>query len=107
MEVQIEADSVGHDLAFGWSHFNRGMHTPARVMRELENGEAIRHDLAPDLPDDEAQFPEDQFGDESGDQGADDAGPDGAGDSSPAREDQAFGPLTGNFDQRAEAAAPF
>ena len=54
MEVQIEADSVGHDLAFGWSRFNRGVHTPPSVLEGLANGEAIRHDMAPDpdLPGD-------------------------------------------------------
>jgi len=53
-EVQIEADTVGHDLAFGWSHFNRGVHTPAGAMRDIERGESARHDMPPDpdLPDD-------------------------------------------------------
>jgi len=48
MEVQIEADSVGHDLAFGWSRFNRGVHTPPSVREGLANGEAIRQGMAPD-----------------------------------------------------------
>jgi len=53
-EVLIEADSVGHDLAFGWSHFNRGLHTPPSVVAGIAQGEAIRQEMAPDpdLPDD-------------------------------------------------------
>lgn len=112
MEVQIEADSVGHDLAFGWSHFNRGMHTPPRVLESLAKGEAIRQGVAPDpdLPDDDgegdgAQFAEDQFG--SAGEGAGGAGADGASDPLSARDDQAFAALTSDFDQPAEAAAPF
>lgn len=56
-EMQIEADSVGHDLAFGWSHFNRGAHTPPGAQHDLERGETARQDYDmppdPDLPDDE------------------------------------------------------
>ena len=50
-EVQIEADSIGHDLSFGWSRFNRGVHVPPGVKRGVDEGEAIRHDMAPDGPD--------------------------------------------------------
>jgi single-strand DNA-binding protein len=101
MEVEIEADSVGHDLAFGWSHFNRGMHTPPGVMQQLANGEAARHDIVPDpdLPDDAAQFAAGQLGESVG-QGGDGAGgpgQDGPGDPSSAQDVR---PL-------AEAAAPF
>lgn len=93
-ELQVEADSVGHDLAYGWSHFNRGAHTPPGVTRDMERGEAIRHDMAPDpepAPDpelaDEARFGDD--GDEA-EMSADD-GPAGAA-------------VPG---QAADAAAPF
>ncbi len=110
MEVQIEADSVGHDLAFGWSRFNRGVHTPPGVLEGLAQGEAIRHDMAPDpdLPDDEAQFADDQFG--SGDEDAQVAGPDGdvsASEPLSARDGQTFAELTSDLDQPAEAATPF
>ena len=109
MEVQIEADSVGHDLAFGWSRFNRGVHTPPSVREGLANGEAIRQGMAPDpdLPDDddaqfgEGQFAEDQFAE---DELARDGGP---GDQLSAQDDQAFAALTSEIDQPAEAATPF
>lgn len=101
MEVQIEADSVGHDLAFGWSRFNRGLHTPPSVMQGLEHGEAIRHDMAPDpdLPDD-AQYGED------GDPGSG-LTADAADDPRLAQDDQALAGLTSELDQPAEAVTPF
>jgi single-strand DNA-binding protein len=61
-EVEIEADSIGHDLSFGWSHFNRGAHARPGAMQELAQGEAIRQMVAaempemPDLPDDDAEL---------------------------------------------------
>lgn len=112
MEVQIEADSVGHDLAFGWSRFNRGLHTPPSVLEGLANGEAVRQGMAPDpdLPDD-AQFAEGQFaeGQFAGDQFAEDelSGDGGAGDPLSPQDNQAFAALTSDLDQPAEAAAPF
>jgi len=48
VELVIEADSVGHDMAFGWSHFNRGVHVPPSAVQGQADGEAIRQDMAPD-----------------------------------------------------------
>jgi single-strand DNA-binding protein len=48
VELNIEAESVGHDMSFGWSHFNRGVHVPPGTQRGIENGEAARQDMAPD-----------------------------------------------------------
>ena len=108
MEVQIEADSVGHDLAFGWSRFNRGLHTPPSVREGLANGEAIRQGMAPDpdLPDDEGQFVAGQFAEDqfAEDELSRDGGP---GDPLSAQDNQAFAALTGDLDQPAEAATPF
>lgn len=101
MEVQIEADTVGHDLAFGWARFNRGLHTPPSVTQGLENGEAIRQDMVPDpdLPD-ESQYGED---------GAQASGlaADAADDPRSAPDDHAFAGLTSEAGQPAEVAAPF
>jgi single-strand DNA-binding protein len=44
-QMQVEADSVGHDLAFGWSHFNRGSQTSWNSVREQADGEVARQDL--------------------------------------------------------------
>ena len=33
VQMQVEADAVGHDLAFGWSHFNRGDQSPWNATR--------------------------------------------------------------------------
>jgi single-strand DNA-binding protein len=54
VELNIEADSVGHDMSFGWSHFNRGVHVPPGAQQGIDNGEAMRQDMAPDdgLPED-------------------------------------------------------
>ena len=107
MEVEIEADSVGHDLAFGWSRFNRGVHTPPSVREGLANGEAIRQGMAPDpgLPDD-AQFAEDQFAE---DQFTEDelSRDDGAGDPLSAQDNQALAALASDLDEPAEVATPF
>lgn len=53
VELEIEADSVGHDMAFGWSHFNRGVHVPPGTARAMADGEAIRQEMAPDPDFDE------------------------------------------------------
>ena len=45
MQMQVEADSVGHDLAFGWSHFNRGDQSPWNATRQQAEGEVARQDL--------------------------------------------------------------
>jgi single-strand DNA-binding protein len=47
-EMQVEADSVGHDLSFGWSHFNRGMQVPPGSRRGIDEGEAARHGMSQD-----------------------------------------------------------
>jgi single-strand DNA-binding protein len=45
VQMQVEADSVGHDLAFGWSHFNRGDQSPWNAKRGQAEGEAPQPDL--------------------------------------------------------------
>ncbi len=44
-QMQVEADSVGHDLSFGWSHFNRGANTSWAAVRAQADGEVARQDL--------------------------------------------------------------
>jgi single-strand DNA-binding protein len=41
--VEIEADSLGHDLAYGWSHFLRGSHPGSRA--GVNGGEIARQDI--------------------------------------------------------------
>ena len=45
MQLQVEADSVGHDLAYGWSNFNRGAQTGWNDVRRQADGEVARHEL--------------------------------------------------------------
>jgi single-strand DNA-binding protein len=45
MQLQVEADSVGHDLAYGWSNFNRGAQTGWNEARRQADGEVARQDL--------------------------------------------------------------
>ena len=47
-EMQVEADSVGHDLSFGWSRFNRGVQVPLGSRRGIDEGEAARHAMSQD-----------------------------------------------------------
>jgi single-strand DNA-binding protein len=54
VELNIEAESVGHDMSYGWSHFNRGVFVPPGTKQGIAAGEAARQDMAPDddLPED-------------------------------------------------------
>ncbi len=53
--IEIDADSLGHDLAYGWSHFMRGSRPQPEDRAALNAGEAARQDLGPSGADD--QFP--------------------------------------------------
>jgi single-strand DNA-binding protein len=70
--LEIEADSVGHDLAYGWSRFLRGTQPRPGEQAALNAGEAARQDLGPAGDADDA-FPGGDW-----DEGA--AGPDEDGD---------------------------
>jgi single-strand DNA-binding protein len=50
--IEIEADSLGHDLAYGWSHFLRGSHPSSRA--GVSAGEAARQDTGESAGDSEA-----------------------------------------------------
>jgi single-strand DNA-binding protein len=43
--LEIEADSVGHDLSYGWSHFLRGTRSQPGNQAALNAGEQARQDL--------------------------------------------------------------
>jgi single-strand DNA-binding protein len=129
IELEVDADSVGHDMSYGWSHFNRGVHVPPGANRAQANGEALRQQMTPDndLPED-AEFadgPDEydgSYGNLPGDDGFDGDGPaagsapagpddppqgaprlsDGEGDRA---EDSAFAELTREFGHPAEQAA--
>lgn len=45
VQMQVEADSVGHDLAYGWSHFNRGAQGGWPSSRAVADGEVARQNL--------------------------------------------------------------
>jgi len=45
-QMQVEADSVGHDLSFGWSHFNRGVQPQPHAAQHLADGETSRQDAS-------------------------------------------------------------
>jgi single-strand DNA-binding protein len=49
--LEIEADSLGHDLAYGWSHFMRGSR-PSGSRAGVDTGEMARQDVASPDPDD-------------------------------------------------------
>ncbi len=50
--IEIEADSLGHDLAYGWSHFLRGSHPSNRA--GVNAGEAARQNTDESDEDSEA-----------------------------------------------------
>jgi hypothetical protein len=103
--MQVEADSVGHDLSFGWSRFNRGVHVPPSARQGVDEGEAARQGMAPDadLPA-AARFPgeDDEYEDMPPDLPQDE-GYDGQG----AGGEHAFAELAKDLAQPAETAAPF
>jgi single-strand DNA-binding protein len=50
--LEIEADSVGHDLAYGWSHFLRGSRPQAGRSDGVNAGELARQDTGASGPED-------------------------------------------------------
>lgn len=52
-KLEIEADSLGHDLAYGWSHFLRGVRQQSRDNAAADGGEVARQDtgLADEVKD--------------------------------------------------------
>jgi single-strand DNA-binding protein len=50
--LEIEADSLGHDLAYGWSHFLRGSRPQSGRSAGVNEGEVARQDTETSDPDD-------------------------------------------------------
>jgi single-strand DNA-binding protein len=55
--LEIEADSLGHDLSYGWSHFLRGTRSQSDRATGLNTGEAARQDVGSAGPDAESGDP--------------------------------------------------
>ena len=49
--LEIEADSLGHDLAYGWSHFLRGTRPQTGRPADANEGELARQETVPPGPD--------------------------------------------------------
>jgi single-strand DNA-binding protein len=63
--LEIEADSLGHDLTYGWSHFLRGTR-PSGGRADVDAGELARQDaVAPDPGDSDDEYPPDIYAGES------------------------------------------
>jgi single-strand DNA-binding protein len=55
--LEIEADSLGHDLAYGWSHFLRGSRPQSGRADGVSAGEMARQDIgSPDLADRDDEY---------------------------------------------------
>jgi single-strand DNA-binding protein len=54
--LEIEADSLGHDLTYGWSHFLRGTRSQPERAEGVNAGEVARQDVGP--ADQDAQSPD-------------------------------------------------
>ena len=55
-EIEIEADSVGHDLRQGWANFQRNPHVPPNIAEDLADGEMARQGLTPGEPEEGHDF---------------------------------------------------
>jgi single-strand DNA-binding protein len=75
--LEIEADSVGHDLSYGWSHFLRGTRPQPGNQAALNAGEQARQDLGQSAGDDLGIDPGDGPGIDPGLDGDIEAGLDG------------------------------
>jgi single-strand DNA-binding protein len=105
-QMQVEADSVGHDLAYGWSHFNRGAQTSWNTVREQAEGEVARQDL--DAAVDARDDGEDPDGaDALRDSGMIDAGIADSGVADPEMSDADFEKLATGLDAQAEIAPTY
>jgi single-strand DNA-binding protein len=102
-QMQVEADSVGHDLAFGWSHFNRGDQSPWNATRRQAEGEAAPPDAEAyeDIDDQDALADSDGDGDTSG--GSDPRDP----SSEPAMAEADFERLASDLGAQQEVAPVF
>lgn len=49
--LEIEADSLGHDLAYGWTHYLRGTRPQPGRAEGVNAGEMARQDTGPSEPD--------------------------------------------------------
>ena len=49
--LEIEADSLGHDLAYGWTHYLRGTRPQPGRAEAINAGEVARQDTGPSEPD--------------------------------------------------------
>jgi single-strand DNA-binding protein len=49
--LEIEADSLGHDLTYGWSHFLRGTRSQSERAAGVNAGEMARQDVGSANPD--------------------------------------------------------
>jgi single-strand DNA-binding protein len=54
--LEIEADSLGHDLAYGWSHFLRGTRPQPGRAEGVNAGEMARQDTGPSEPDGDGDY---------------------------------------------------
>jgi single-strand DNA-binding protein len=105
-QMQVEADSVGHDLAYGWSNFNRGAQTSWNSVREQAEGEVARQDLDanPDAQDD-ADDPYEP--DALADPGMADSGMADSGVGDPEMSDADFEKLATGLGAQAEVAPTY
>jgi single-strand DNA-binding protein len=55
-EIEIEAESVGHDLRQGWANFQRNPHVPPNIADDLADGEMIRQGLTLGEPGEDDGF---------------------------------------------------
>jgi single-strand DNA-binding protein len=62
--VEIEADSLGHDLAYGWSHFLRGSHPGSRA--GVNAGEIARQDTGASEADSGAGDDDEEYSSDGG-----------------------------------------
>ncbi|HEX6449908.1 MAG TPA: single-stranded DNA-binding protein [Trebonia sp.] len=103
--LEITASSVGHELTYGWSHFNRTQRASSSAEGELAVGEASRG-IEPGELDEESGPPEMSPFDERYESAGDEGGADGAEDDEGGADDAGTSETAADSPRLAEVAVP-
>jgi single-strand DNA-binding protein len=100
--LEIEADSLGHDLAYGWTHFLRGTRPQPGRAEGVNAGEMARQDTGPSAPD--GDYSADGYAGETRETAVDSG--DGAGQGYPGFASDSLDAASEEWDMTAASGGP-